>query len=197
MRDQKEAKEAKDEKMRTLPELFNTPRMFYLPLGPWNSVEGLADLLKEVCQPDFIVVEIGAFAGVSSDLIARYCRTLYCVDIWEKYPDQQLIGPDAIMKARDLFDQVCHIHPHIIPIIGLSTEAATVFPDESVDMVYIDAMHDYESVKTDILTWLPKIRRGGWITGHDITIEGVGVAVKELFGENKKTYPDSSWAHRT
>jgi tRNA G46 methylase TrmB len=43
-----------------------------------------------------------------------------------------------------------------------STEAALNFDDESLDVVFIDARHDYQSCKNDILTWLPKVKQGGY-----------------------------------
>jgi hypothetical protein len=43
-----------------------------------------------------------------------------------------------------------------------STEAALNFDDESLDVIFIDARHDYQSCKNDILTWLPKVKRGGY-----------------------------------
>jgi hypothetical protein len=45
--------------------------------------------------------------------------------------------------------------------------AAKMFPDESLSLVFLDAGHDYESVKADILAWLPKVKPGGWIGGDD------------------------------
>jgi hypothetical protein len=41
------------------------------------------------------------------------------------------------------------------------------FADRSIDWVHLDARHDYESVKADIATWLPKVKPGGWISGDD------------------------------
>jgi len=37
----------------------------------------------------------------------------------------------------------------------------------SLDFVYIDANHSLPYVIDDIMTWLPKIRPGGIISGHD------------------------------
>jgi predicted O-methyltransferase YrrM len=82
-----------------------------------------------------------------------------------------------------------------------SVEAASSFGPESVDLVYIDAAHDYENTATDIRTWLPKVRKGGILAGHDYRYDPqiqVYEAVNEIFGQDYKieTYPDSSWTIR-
>ncbi len=66
----------------------------------------------------------------------------------------------------------------------LSREAAKYIKDDSLDMVFIDAIHLYEYAKQDIALWLPKIRKGGVISGDDYTprFEGVQRAVDELGG---------------
>ena len=184
--------------MKTLQELFLTPRMFYVPLSANNSIEGLFDMVLEIMKPHFQVVEIGSFSGVSSDLFARYCETLYCIDIWDKDPSYQEIDPKPLTRAKFEFAQVWASHGNIIPIQGFSIESAQLFQDSTLDMVYIDGRHDYPSVKDDILAWLPKIKPGGWLTGHDIDLDGDRVlkAVTEIIGNDYKTYKDTSWAHQ-
>jgi hypothetical protein len=65
-----------------------------------------------------------------------------------------------------------------------SSDASKDFEDESVDIVFIDANHSYESVKNDIDLWLPKVKRGGVLYGHDYSIGFFGVvqAVNEKLG---------------
>jgi cephalosporin hydroxylase len=61
---------------------------------------------------------------------------------------------------------------------------AMSFEDNSLDFVFIDASHDYQSVKQDIEAWLPKVRSGGIIAGHDYEpneFPGVVQAVNEAF----------------
>jgi hypothetical protein len=52
-------------------------------------------------------------------------------------------------------------------IIADSLAASRLFGDASVDWVHLDARHDYGSVKADIQAWLPKVKRGGWLSGDD------------------------------
>lgn len=47
-----------------------------------------------------------------------------------------------------------------------SALAASQVPD-NLDLVFIDAWHDRISVTRDIVLWLPKLREGGILCGHD------------------------------
>lgn len=49
----------------------------------------------------------------------------------------------------------------------LTTEAAPLFADESIDFVYADARHDYCGLKQDLQLYWPKLRPGGILAGHD------------------------------
>jgi len=69
-----------------------------------------------------------------------------------------------------------------------SIEASKFFPDNSLDLVFIDADHSYESVLNDIKNWFPKVKKGGIISGHDYehpSFYGVKKAVDEFFGNKK------------
>ena len=80
-------------------------------------------------------------------------------------------------------------YPKLHVVRAKSTEAATIFHDEYFDFVFIDADHHSEAVKADIEAWMPKIKSGGFLGGHDYSSfsnVGVAKAVKEKFG----TLPD-------
>lgn len=57
------------------------------------------------------------------------------------------------------------------------------FMPEDVDLVFIDALHDYEHVKQDIALWWPKVRIGGMLCFHDFNHKWPGVerAIAEAF----------------
>ena len=48
-------------------------------------------------------------------------------------------------------------------------------PDNSLGLLYLDAGHDYDSVMGDLVTWYPKVVKGGVIAGHDFLNPAYGV----------------------
>jgi predicted O-methyltransferase YrrM len=62
-----------------------------------------------------------------------------------------------------------------------SLTASNLYEKRSLDFVFIDAGHSYEEVKKDIQAWLPKVKKGGVLAGHDYSksFPGVVKAVRE------------------
>lgn len=86
-----------------------------------------------------------------------------------------------------------------IQIIQLTSDRATpIWKPEEFDFVWIDGDHSYEQVKRDIQNYLPFVKKGGFIGGHDFgpTACGCGVimAVNEIFGnKNIELGEDYTW----
>lgn len=68
---------------------------------------------------------------------------------------------------------------------GDSFDRAKDFEDNSIDFLFIDANHEYPYVSKDIAAYLPKMKKGGVISGHDYNLSHPGVikAVNEAFSE--------------
>jgi hypothetical protein len=72
-----------------------------------------------------------------------------------------------------------------------SEQAAKQIKDGSLDFAFLDGDHSYPGTKQDIKLWIPKIKPGGWIGGHDYNHEkrpdlaGIDKAVKEFFSLDK------------
>jgi predicted O-methyltransferase YrrM len=64
-----------------------------------------------------------------------------------------------------------------------SVEQSKTYPDGHFDIVYIDASHEYEFIRNDIKSWLPKVDSSGVICGDDYIKgwDGVIQAVNETF----------------
>jgi predicted O-methyltransferase YrrM len=99
------------------------------------------------------------------------------------------------VDAEKLFIERTKNIENIIKVKKSSVEASQDFSDRSLDLVYIDAEHDYNSVKTDINAWKNKVRRGGVLAGHDYMLPHIHqILVEENLVNELSVYPDSSWS---
>lgn len=153
------------------------------------------------------MAEVGVYKGelmrvVLRSPLANYLKHYYAIDPWEVHDDH---WHGATKKQWDgMYWSVAKYMPWFpaLKVIRMvSTEAARMFPDSSLDFVYIDGDHAYESVRRDIAAWLPKVRNGGLIGGHDYvnddskitSIYDVRRAVKEAFGDDFETWKSWTW----
>lgn len=123
--------------------------------------------------------EVGVWDGrMSRKLLGNPDLVLYMVDRWtapEEGDSYLTSGSTYARQDQSVFDEVYHkavdvarIFPDRAHIIHEeSTEAAGRFENGSLDFVFIDADHSYQGVSTDIAAWLPKVKPGGLIGGHD------------------------------
>jgi len=156
-------------------------------------------------------VEVGVFKAdtAASVLAARRNVTHYLVDPWAPYYENDASGKRTkmgqMMGSETLAAQIfAGVQRRMAPFgeraviyRGTSADAATELPNE-LDYVFIDGIHTYEAVKHDIAAWLPKVKRGGWIGGHDYDnlprFPGVARAVDEAFNADRlELDADHTW----
>jgi hypothetical protein len=131
------------------------------------------------------IVEVGVNRGDHAEYILKFwgegIEKLYLLDAWK--PCHDFPSEWDRNKTRDKVINKFYGNDKVEIIIDDSATGARRFEDESVDFVYIDADHLYEPVKRDIFAWLPKIKKGGIIGGHDYdyTIGTVRKAVDDIF----------------
>lgn len=72
---------------------------------------------------------------------------------------------------------------------------ASHYQDESLDFVFVDTSHTYEDTRGIISMYLPKVKKGGVLAGHDYSsaYPGVVKAVGELLGSVEIV--GRSWVH--
>jgi hypothetical protein len=56
------------------------------------------------------------------------------------------------------------------------------YDDNSLDLVFIDAQHTYDDTAELLRLYLPKVKSGGVLAGHDFDWSGVSRAVEEILG---------------
>ena len=178
-----------------LTHLRHTPRCGFPHLDAesalaGNSTAGLVEMLAHVsaATPLRRVAEVGCNRGVSTEVFALHVAEVVAVDCW--------VPPYAHNEAE--FRGVAARYPGIRLVREPSPAAAARVPDGSLDLVYIDAGHDLKACAADIAAWTPKVRPGGWVTGHDHCpgFTGVVRAVAEAFGGPDRLFSDDSWAVR-
>ena len=117
--------------------------------------------------------KVGAEVGVERAVYSKVICSrvpgikMYGIDPWERYEGYR---DHVSQKHLDEFYESAknRMKDYDYTILRkTSKEASKDFKDGTLDFVYIDAMHDYDSVKEDIALWHPKVRRGGIVAGHD------------------------------
>ena len=151
-------------------------------------------------------LEVGVWQGDNLIPIAQKFPNLKCYgvdpysgDSFEDYYKGEIMA----LVDSDYYDDLHHkilqktTQLKNVKIIKSSSEhAVDGFEDESLDIVFIDARHDYNSCKNDILNWLPKVKRGGVLSGHDYSLSFFGSieSVNELIGfDNVAIQSNSTW----
>jgi len=134
------------------------------------NVDRWSSLVKLFRDLDF---RVGAEIGTERALFARrLCHVnpqlkLYCVDPWQAYKgyrehvsQPKLDGFYDLAKAR--------LAPYNATLVRkFSVDASRDFKDESLDFVYVDGNHNLLHVIQDLWYWVPKVRVGGLVCGHD------------------------------
>lgn len=125
-------------------------------------------------------VDRGEFAITFLDRFPQ-CSQFWGVDDYEPYLEMPFAREADYLMAVTRLER----HASRAKLIRMgSTEAATLFPSESVDFIYIDGAHDYENVRADLEAWWPALSHQAILAGHDWTEhplhEGVKRAVTEF-----------------
>jgi hypothetical protein len=154
------------------------------------------------------LVEIGVNKGETSQLFRHLFpeATLYLIDPWKLTSDYGFSGTPISRKLKhyeNAYQRVASLFqddPKVTLLRTSSSKGIQQVPDE-LDLVFIDGNHEYMQVRQDILSWLPKVRRGGLLAGHDYDqnipmFSGVKQAVDEIFGRKILLGKDRVWAHR-
>lgn len=173
---------------------------FYNRIQGWFDFQNHYTNMVNQAQDGAHFVEVGTWKGTSAAYMAveivnsgKKIR-FDCVDTW-KGSDEDWHKQDHHVQQGTLYE---HFLDNMKPVEGFynpvrltSVEAAAQYENRSLDFVFIDAGHTYEDVKADIIAWLPKVKKGGWIGGHDYPwCEGIRRACKELLPGH---VPDPSW----
>jgi len=117
-------------------------------------------------------IELGVFKGEFSKVILNnWSGTLYLIDVWRPLPVEEYDDVSNNQYHSNAYSNVIEnikgYENRAFMLRMNSIDAIELFRDQTLDFIYIDANHTYESAKEDIQLWYPKIKVGGMISGHD------------------------------
>jgi cephalosporin hydroxylase len=169
---------------------------FYKNIQGFFNYENVYKKVIDEVSDNAHFVEIGVWKGRSVCFAAVEILKsgknikIDAVDSFEGSPKENpTITQDSDLLNGKLYDVfIQNIEPVkniITPIKMFSLEASKLYEDSSLDFVFIDGLHSYEACYSDIKAWYPKVKKGGYIGGHDIDgpehFNGVRKAVDEFF----------------
>jgi len=157
--------------------------------------------------------EIGVANGVFTKYLAPKCSKLYAIDPWRIFSKEEWF--DCINSTQANLDAMASgairrlsKFPNVEILRKTSKDASAIFADGSLAWAFIDANHQYEACLEDMNLWFPKVKKGGFLCGHDYCTEdnvktdyveiGVGKAVREFCKTNGLSFdfgfgPDGMW----
>jgi predicted O-methyltransferase YrrM len=190
---------------------FSPPQLFSENTGN-PFVFGLFDMIQELQEggiQEAKMLEIGSYMGESTALfgMSNLFKQIHCIEPFsggEPFSDQhdydwKYVENQFLLNTRH--------YTNILHHREFSQDIHSSFADEYFDFIYIDANHSYESVKSDLINYLPKVKTGGYIGGHDYRFPqlaateeppfpGCVKAIDEVIQKPTRVFKDSSWIKR-
>jgi hypothetical protein len=146
----------------------------------WCDFRNLYTAIADILPDNATFVEVGAWKGQSIIHLAQRLQ--------DRGKSADLIAVDTFSGDADagyedtlqeFYRNIDAAGVNVRAIIRESVEAAANTADGSVDGVFIDASHDYDSVMADIAAWRSKVKPGGFFGGHDVDADGVRRALED------------------
>lgn len=134
-------------------------------IGSWHgrSSRAIADNLPEGGQSWHIDTWIGSSGEPEMHGSANYDRGDHAHQWWWCNL-QEHINAGKVIPVRMHSDNAAHTIGHLI-------EKGQM---EKFDLIFIDGDHSEEGIKTDVEAWLPLLKEGGLLCGHDYYKENEG-----------------------
>jgi len=129
-------------------------------------------------------VEVGSWMGKSASFMAveiinsgKFIK-FDCIDTFRFMPNGSTDDTHFPKNLYRIFSRNIEPVKHIInPIKSISWIAANSYKDESLDFVFLDGGHDYNSILNDINYWYPKIKKSGILAGSNKNVDALNNSI--------------------
>lgn len=160
----------------------------YLEQGIWlskmpdHAAWGLVDLIRDL-GPNVKGIEIGVQLGMNSYMLLDACPNItkiIGVDPYEPYTDwdRSITQSDQDIIYAEFMENLPLMKDRFELLKYKSVDASVYLEDDSYDFLFVDGDHSIRGVLNDLDKYVPKIKKGGIVAGHDIGLHGVNMAVQ-------------------
>lgn len=167
-----------------LPSRSFQPRVY--GVGAWTDNIHFAYDLVATLRPT-LLVELGTdrgesyFAFCQSAAENRTGTRCFAIDTWRG--DPQAGGYDET-TFNEVSEHNAEHYADFSTLLRCSfDDALGQFEFESIDLLHLDGLHTEEAVRHDVQMWLPKIRPGGILLMHDISVRARDFGVWKVWEE--------------
>jgi hypothetical protein len=184
---------------------------FSMRQGRPVQLEGITSLARDIASPGTIV-EIGTYSGEGAVILSGYFFEVVAVDPWSWKDGEELFdgftgNPDSLADwtptppselIEEAFDKNVEGISNIRKVKAFDFDIVDDFDNDSLDAVYIDSIHTFDSLMATVRRWLTKIRSGGYLAGHDYSDSWKGVVeavdqISRMLHQQPVVYCDGSW----
>ena len=167
-----------------LPSCRFQPRVY--GVGAWTDNLHFAYDTIAALRPR-VFVELGTDRGES---YFAFCQSVaenqtgtrcFAVDTWRG--DQQAGGYDETTCDEVSTHNARHYAEFSTLLRCTFDDALERFRDQTIDLLHLDGLHTEEAVRHDVESWLPKLRPGGILLMHDISVRSRGFGVWRVWEE--------------
>lgn len=143
-------------------------------------------------------VELGVHNGMSFFAACQISQALnlntecVAIDSWLGDDHANFHAPEIFTKFVGTLEKK---YPSQYYMRSFFSEALEFFEDGSIDLLHIDGLHYYESVREDFESWLPKMTNKGVILFHDTNVHERNFGVWRFWQEIEKKYPSINLRH--
>jgi predicted O-methyltransferase YrrM len=127
------------------------------------------------------ILEVGSYKGRSTVCMDSHCKyleknvTIDVIDIFTGDNFSMGVMPSYLDEFKSNT-----AHCNIGNVIVEDSATAHRHLQHKYDFIFIDAQHDFDSVVADITNYLPHVKQGGAIGGHDLQFFDIAKALAHL-----------------
>lgn len=174
--------------------------MYYSKIKGHFNFEKIYDMMIFNASDNDTFVEIGCWFGKSTCYMAEKIKEnkknikFFTIDTFKGNIGEES-STGGFLNAFENNMKNAGIEDFVTWYELKSNVAVEKFEDNSLQFLFIDGDHSYKGIKKDIELWLPKIKAGGYIGGHDWQVKDIRKAVNEFFDDDFNIH-GNSWLHQ-